>query len=207
MSYTAARMRSLPRDLAETPWIEPAVIDLHQKNINYFDAEAASLRSLQQQQQWQGVGGSDGGDSLADNDSVSHRSMTSLAQLEKKIFRIEQAMQDQPTLAGMISTDELNQARARLTNGQPILQKDDLLHLDHPIWLEASSTDEIEVTAISYEELAQMDTPMHMYTPLFPPQITDETGPSRPETQEEVAGRMLMNSMTALREEAESLGE
>eukprot|EP01033_Poteriospumella_lacustris_P009062 gene9062-6512_t len=188
MSYTAARMRSLPRDLAETPWIEPAVIDLHQKNINYFDAEAASLRSLQQQQQWQGVGGSDGGDSLADNDSVSHRSMTSLAQLEKKIFRIEQAMQDQPTLAGMISTDELNQARARLTNGQPILQKDDLLHLDHPIWLEASSTDEIEVTAISYEELAQMDTPMHMYTPLFPPKIADETWPFCPETQEEVAG-------------------
>lgn len=207
MSYTAARMRSLPRDLAETPWIEPAVIDLHQKNINYFDAEAASLRSLQQQQQWQGMGGSDGGDSLADNDSVSHRSMTSLAQLEKKIFRIEQAMQDQPTLAGMISTNELNQARARLTNGQPILQKDDLLHLDHPIWLEASSTDEIEVTAISYEELAQMDTPMHMYTPLFPPKIADETWPFCPETQEEVAGRMLMNSMTALREEAESLGE
>jgi Ca2+-binding EF-hand superfamily protein len=204
MSYIAAKMRSLPRDVAEAPWLEPSLIEAFHQNLNYFDAEAAALRSQIE------TGGVDlEGGSIADGDSLSHRSVTSLAQLEKKIFKFEQALQAQPALAGMISGDDLAQVHARLKSGQqPVaLTKEDILHLEHPIWLEATTTDEIQVVPIYFEDLKQMDTPMHAFTPLFPPSIPDEVWPFCPESQEEVAGRVLMNTMTSLREEAESLGE
>lgn len=190
--YTAARLSSLPRDIAEAPWLEANLLALHQRNTLYFDAEGAELRN----------------NGVVDDDVSSVRSLTSLAQLESKIFQLNHALQEQPTLAGMISTADLEQKQQKLLLNNDTDNQDPLTHqLPHHIWLEATTLDDIEVTAVSFEELAKLAQPLPQYSPMFPVEVPEETWPFCVEIQQDVASRCLVNAMATIREEAESAGE
>jgi hypothetical protein len=177
LSYTEIQRRSLPRDLGEAPWIDPLLANylLHGggrgSDQQVIPLEFNPMKFFLK-------------DKLSEHDD-DNRSLTSLKDLEKRLFEQKAVVQ---TVDTSVSDNHIKQL------------------LEHRINMEASTTDRLELTPVNEKNKGCLQ--MFDYSlPLFSDFIRKETWPITCESQSEVSSTMLYNSLTALREEAETLAE
>ena len=174
LSYKEIRKRSLPRDLSEAPWVDPklAQILLHEDKPDQFSQTANYLKNIK------------------DDDS---RSLTSLKELEKKLFqqRSNDLVQDQ--------------LRREEEERNALLQ--------HKVWLEASTLQKLQLKPIPANipfNSSNFHFSEHRFAiadPIFPDYIEKDCWPFAVESQAEVSSMKLYSALTNLRDEAEYLAE
>lgn len=115
-------------------------------------------------------------------DDRSEQTLNSLAKLEKQIFK-----------------------QQKFHSAYQAMLQDELdLQLDHHIWMQCSSLENIELTPVlATNVLSELEVP----EPLLPSEINEDTWPFVVESQSEVSSRELMDAMTIARAEAENLAD
>jgi hypothetical protein len=191
LSYQEIRRKSLPRDLTEAPWVNPKLASylLHENKPEDFSAK--HYLNLQQQNAI---------NKSMSNDNESVHSLTSLKELEKKLFSQKNVS---ASLAELLVKEEEEK--------QSLLQ--------HRVWLETSTLHKLQLKPINSSSSSSSYPPPSPTTsifiekkfdvsePLFPAFVERDQWLFSTESQMDVSSMKLYSSLTTLREESELLAE